>query len=378
MSSAKASDSSPVRARPSSIASRRSRAISRSSSSARSRRSSSVRASSRGPQSRSRSCSSSPAPSPRPIATESASACVPRSRGLPAPLRDGAGPHRGRRRALCRGRTREPLLRRSVSADSREPEPPHPPPRGPNVLCLCPRLRHISSAASSALENLADPVADGCDGLGSFERGRSQPDESTRSPATRQNSPCPHSPDRRGRGDGRACGRIRRRPRTGRQGLQHRQGDEPRGPASSARDGLYREVMFGRSELSRAERELLAVVVSRRTTATTESRRMPTTSVPRAPQTSLQNMPRTTTGRRTSSRGRARSATSRPSSRRARSVGEADIEGLREPRLERCGDPRRDPGDRVLQLHQPGRRGSRESSASRSGPTRRRASLPAA
>jgi uncharacterized peroxidase-related enzyme len=27
--------------------------------------------------------------------------------------------------------------------------------------------------------------------------------------------------------------------------------------------GLYREVMFGRSELSRAERELLAVVVSR-------------------------------------------------------------------------------------------------------------------
>ena len=49
--------------------------------------------------------------------------------------------------------------------------------------------------------------------------------------------------------------------------------------------GLYRAIMFGPSGLSRQERELLAVVVSRENDCTTEHAPTRTTSVTRAPRT---------------------------------------------------------------------------------------------
>jgi hypothetical protein len=73
---------------------------------------------------------------------------------------------------------------------------------------------------------------------------------------------------------------------------------------------LYREIMFGRSELTRAERELLAVVVSVATTVTTEFAHTPTTSVPRA-KPNGQMRPSRTTARPTCRRVSVRSVTLR-------------------------------------------------------------------
>ena len=123
---------------------------------------------------------------------------------------------------------------------------------------------------------------------------------------------------------------------------------------------LYKGIMFGPSGLSRQERELLAPSSRARTTAITEHVRMQTTSVQRAPtKDSWRDAPMTTAGgpacagaRAVRLRGQAHALADR--GRRGRRRGAARA------RLGRQRDPRRDPGDRVLQLHQPHRRGRRD------------------
>ena len=71
------------------------------------------------------------------------------------------------------------------------------------------------------------------------------------------------APDRSRRGDRPAEGRVRRRDGARRQGLQHRQGDEPAAGRAEALDGALQGDHVRALGLSRQERELLAVVVSR-------------------------------------------------------------------------------------------------------------------
>ena len=128
--------------------------------------------------------------------------------------------------------------------------------------------------------------------------------------------------------------------------------------------------MFGPSGLTRAERELLATVISRSTSATTERARTQTTSVQRAQKRARAYTRPTTTGRPTSSRACARLCDY------ARKLTLTPAwSGLRTRTC--CGhtagtmrDPRRDPGDRLLQLHQPHRRRRRHRRRARVGAAR--------
>ena len=188
---------------------------------------------------------------------------------------------------------------------------------------------------------------------------------------------CAYGPHPLGRAGGcrRSAGRgVRCRCSAGGEGLQHRQVDEPSIRACSGQSmELYRAIMFGPSALTRQERELLATVGlghQRVPLLTSLARRRP----PCRGRTNRAGRPR---GARLPP-GRPRSPHAGTVRLRAASSRSNLRVSVRRTwlrcRFMACGrrDPRRDPGDRLLQLHQPRGRGRRNRPRARVGAVRLR------